>query len=819
MRKILLSLMCLCGFQLNSQNSLEGTVRSAITKEPIVGAVIYFPDFKAGTVSGTDGTYMIKNIPKSKSLVQVKMLGYKTLVKMIDQSLTSNVDFDMEESVVEEEEIVITGTSYATEMKRSPVPMVSVDQKFLSQNLSSNIIDAMVKVPGISALSTGPNVSKPFIRGLGYSRILTLFDGVRQDGQQWGDEHGIEVDQNLVDRIEVIKGPASLIYGSDALAGVINLLPENTLPSGAIKGAFVTSYQTNNKQISSSLNLSGNQKGYVWGVRASQKQAACYQNQYDKRVYGTRFKENDLNAYFGLNKAWGYSHLNFSLFDNFQEIPDGSRDSISRLFTKQIDETDTLRPIVTDKDLKTYNINLLHQRVQHYRLYSASNLIFKRSKLALKFGFQQSRRREYGHPKFADLPGLSLVLNSYTYDVKYSLPQFKGYEMLVGINGLYQQNKNVNATEFVIPNYSTFDIGPFVFLKKEYRKIDLAMGLRYDNRFYKNPALYTKPSSVTGFDEQVVFNAADTSIVKQFSDYEHSFSGLSGSIGATYNINDHLSVKANLARGYRAPNVSEISAKGVHPGTGFQQLGDANFKPEFSLQEDMGFFFDYEHVSGSLELFNNIIDNYIYNEKLSSRLGGDSIYSEAGNSYQVFKFHQTKAQLYGGEFSLDLHPHPLDWLHLENSVSMIYALNLGGKGVLINDSTKYLPFIPPFHSNSEIRADIKKQLLCFSGIYAKIGCQYFAAQNRVFSAYGTETKTQGYVLFDAGVGTEVVNKKNKTLFKVSITVNNLTDKSYQSNMSRLKYLDSYPVNGTGRSGIYNMGRNLGFKIFIPISIR
>lgn len=819
MKKKSFVIILLYSVQLFGQNSLNGLVRNSSTQEPIVGAVIYFPDLKTGTVSKLDGSYEIKNLPKTKSLVQVKMLGYKTFVKLINLSTTSNFDVDMEESVVEEEEIVITGTSYATEIKRSPVPMITIDQKFLSQNLSSNVIDAMVKIPGISALSTGPNVSKPFIRGLGYNRILTLFDGVRQDGQQWGDEHGIEVDQNLVDRIEVIKGPASLIYGSDALAGVVNLLPENTLPIGALKGTFMTSYQTNNKQISSSLNLAGNQKGYVWGIRVSQKQASCYQNQIDKRVYGTRFKENDVNAYLGINKSWGYSHINFSMFDNLQEIPDGTRDSVSRLFTKQISEEDTLRPIVSHKDLETYNINLIHQHVQHFRVYSASNVFFGRSKLAFKLGFQQSRRREYGHPKFANLPGLSLNLNSYTYDVKYSFPQYFGFEILTGINGMYQQNTNSNATEFVIPNYNAFDIGPFIFIKREFGKTDFAFGLRYDTRLFENNALFTKPNSSNGFDEETGFNANDTLITKQFDAYKHQFSGLSGSIGATYNLNGHFSIKANIARGYRAPNITEIAAKGVHPGTGFQQLGDANFKPEFSLQEDLGLFFDYEHVSGSLEVFHNLIDNYIYNEKLLSALGGDSIYSQSGTNYQVYKFHQTKAQLYGGEFSLDFHPHPLDWLHFENTASVVYAVNQGAKGVVITDSTRYLPFIPPFHTNSELRADVKKQVFCFASVYAKIGCQYFASQDKIFSAYGTETPTPGYVLFDAGIGTDIVNRKHKVLLKISVMVNNLTDVAYQSNLSRLKYMDNYPVNGTGRSGIYNMGRNIGVKLIAPIMIK
>ena len=804
---------------MRSQVSLQGTVTDKSTKEVLLGATIYFPDLKAGVSSGVDGNFVAKNLPAIKTLVQVKLSGYKTFVQQIDLSTTRILNFELEESALETEEIIVTGTSRATEIKRNPIPMVLIDQKYLTQNSATNIIDAIIKIPGVSAVTTGPNISKPYIRGLGSNRVLTLFDGVRQDGQQWGDEHGIEVDQYLINRIEVVKGPASLIYGSDALAGVINLIPSDPVTEGSIKGNILGNYQSNNKQIANSFSLNGNTKGFVWGLRASHKQAADYQNKFDGRVYGTKFNETDLNSYVGLNKPWGYSHLNFSLYDNQQEVPDGSRDSTTRKFTKQITESDTLRPIVNNSELSSYNIAIIHQRVQHYRIYSASNFILGQSKLGIKLGLQQSVRREFSHPQNVDIAGLNIKLNTFTYDVKYYLPEMFKWETAFGVNGMYQQNKNVDATEFVIPNYQSFDVGPFLFTKRSFGKLDFAAGARYDTRFFQSDSMFTKTNPINGFAMQTASNPNDSSIIKQFDFYKHTFSGFSGSVGATYNFSNNVSIKANVARGYRAPNVAEISAKGVHPGTGFEQLGDANFKPEFNLQEDIGLFFGTEHISGSIEVFNNNISNYIYNEKLQGVSGHDSLFHQSGNSYPVFKFRQTEAQLYGGEFSFDVHPHPFDWLHFENAFSMIYALNLGGNGAHINDSTKYLPYIPPFHTNSELRADLPKKWKCFSSTYLKIGLQYYAEQNRAFLAYGTETKTPGYFLFDAAFGTNILAKKGNTLFTLNIVGSNLADVAYQNNMSRLKYFDNYPVNGTGRSGIYSMGRNISIKIIIPIDIR
>jgi iron complex outermembrane receptor protein len=810
-------LIALClSFNVHAQTQLTGLVKDKATNDVLPGAILYFPDLKSSSISKPDGSFEINNLPHIKTLLQVRLLGYQTVIKTIDLALHIPVIIEMEQSHIEANEVVVTGVSKATEIKRNPIPMVSIDQKYLEQNTATNAIDAIIKVPGVNVLSTGPNVSKPYIRGLGSNRILTLFDGVRQEGQQWGDEHGIEVDQFLIDRIEVIKGPASLIYGSDALAGVVNLIPANTVPEGTLKGSMQTNYQSNNGLYAASIALAGNIKSIVFGMRTSHKEATNFKNKYDGRVYNTGFKETDFNAYLGVNRKWGYSHLNFSIYDNMQEIPDGSRDSVTRKFTKQISEADTIRPIVSDAELNAYAISPIHQRVQHYRLFSINQFIVGQSKLALKLGYQQSIRREFAHPQNPDVAGLYLKMQTATYDLKYYFPEKKGWESTIGINGMYQVNSCNAGTEFVIPNYTLFDFAPFLFIKKEVKKFDIAFGGRYDTRSFQNTALYTTTNPVTGFETKTTDT---TGANKQFENYNHTFSGFSGSLGLTYNISDKLLIKANMARGFRAPNISEISAKGIHPGTGFEQLGDANFKPEFNLQEDIGLFFDTHHASVSAELFSNTIDNYIFNQKLQSLIGGDSLYLEAGNHYPVYKFKQTKAQLFGGEARIDIHPHPLDWLHFENSISLVYAVNKGGNGAIINDSTKYLPFIPPVHTTSELRAEFRKKIGCFHHMYIKVGMQYYADQNRAFLAYNTETKTPGYTLFDAGFGTDVCTKKGNIICTLGIFVTNLTDVAYQSNMSRLKYFDSYPNNGTRRSGIYSMGRNFSFKLSFPLEIK
>ncbi|GAC1527127.1 MAG: hypothetical protein NVS3B15_03740 [Sediminibacterium sp.] len=546
-------------------------------------------------------------------------------------------------------------------------------------------------------------------------------------------------------------------------------------------------------------------------ARFSHKQAANYQNKYDGRVFGTAFNETDANVSLGIHRKWGYSHVNVVLYDDLQEIPDGSRDSATRHFTKQVSEADTIRPVVSNAELNSYSINRIHQHVQHYRVYLNNNFIIGNGRLDVNLGYQSSTRREFSHPILYDIPGLYLQLHSFTYDLKYHLPEVNNWNLSFGVNGMYQHNTVTNGTNFVIPSFQQFDFGPFALVKRSIGKLDIAGGLRYDMRSFKNDRLYTKPDPVTGFDKPYYgpVTAQDTAV---FNNYQHTFSGFSGSIGATYNFSEQFSMKANLARGFRAPNISEISANGVHPGTNIYQIGNDHFKPEFSLQEDIGFVYSSKYAVIQLNLFNNHISNYIYNQKLIGANGQDSVIV-AGN--QTFKFQASGANLYGGELSIDLHP--FRPLHFENSVSVVNAVNSGVNGKAVADSERYLPFIPPVHGLSELRYDFDSKLAGIRHGFIKAQLEYYAAQNRVYTAYGTETSTPGYTLFNAGIGGSFTNKQGNTFMSLYIMGNNLFNTGYQDHLSRLKYFEPFRGNFTGRNGIYNMGRNIALKLDFPFN--
>jgi iron complex outermembrane receptor protein len=805
--------------------SLSGTVSKKSDHQPLPDATVFIPDLQVTAIADDNGSYHFKTLPQGTYLVEVQYIGYKTLARNVTVGKTTVVNFELSDQAIEETSVVVTGSSKATQIKRNPIPIISVSHSYLTTNLNTNIIDAIAKIPGVNAVTTGSNISKPIIRGLGYNRVLTLFDGVRQEGQQWGDEHGIEVDQYGVDRIEVIKGPASLTYGSDALAGVVNLIPTPAAPEGKMMGNILAEYQTNNGLFGGSGMLEATKNGFEWMGRVSHKEATNYQDKIDGRVYNTAFKETDANAAFGLHRKWGYSHLNLSLFDDLQEIPDGSRDSATRKFTKQITENDSsfvngvytyYRPIVSDAELKSYAITPLHQHVQHYRAYLTNNFVIGDSRLAVNLGFQRSVRREFSHPEvpYQDVPGLFLQLNTYSYDVKYYLPEFNGWNLTFGINGMYQDNTVTKGTEFVIPSYHQFDLGPFAMLKKTFGKLDLAGGIRYDSRSFKNDELYTKTDPVSGFD--VPANGPDTvgadAAHHPFYKYQHTFSGISGSLGATYNFSEKLSAKVNISRGYRAPNIAEISANGVHPGTNIYQIGNDQFKPEFSLQEDIGFAFTSRYAIINVSLFDNAISNYIYNQRLSSVNGGDSVIV-AGN--QTYQFQQGKANLYGGELSADFHL--IKALHFENSLSVVYGDNLGIKTKLKSDSNKYLPLIPPLHGTSELRFDFDSKQHHLTDGFVKVQLAWYATQNRVYLADNTETRTPGYALFNAGVGAGFTDKTGKTIVNIYVMGNNLLNVAYQDHLSRLKYFEFYSYSPNGHYGIYNMGRNIALRLEFPLN--
>ena len=208
---------------------LTGKITDMKTGEPIAGATIFIHETRMGAAAGADGSFKTSFIPSGRYLVEISSIGYKTLIESVDIKGTTEKNFIMTASTLEQEGVTVTGVSTPTRIRQSPQPVTVLKRDELVHISSTNIINSLTHVAGVNTLTTGPAISKPFIRGLGYNRVVTINDGIRQEGQQWGDEHGIEIDDYSAQRVEVLKGPASLMYGSDALAGVINI--QSQLPA------------------------------------------------------------------------------------------------------------------------------------------------------------------------------------------------------------------------------------------------------------------------------------------------------------------------------------------------------------------------------------------------------------------------------------------------------------------------------------------------------------------------------------------------------------------------------------------------------------
>ncbi len=710
-------------------------------------------------------------------------------------------------------ELVVTGVSKATLIRQNPLAIASISAQTIERSNENNIIDVLVKnTPGFSAVKTGPNISKPYIRGLGYNRVLTLYDGVRQEGQQWGDEHGMEVDSYNIDKAEVVKGPASLVYGSDAMAGVVSLFPfvpkEN---DGRVRGRWLSEYQSNNGLIGNGFRLSSGSTHWIWALRGSLRVARNYQNEVDGRVYNTSFQEKNASALIGYKNEKGFSNFNLTLYDNLQGIPDGSRDSLTRKFTKQINEAsqDNVknRPIVSLDELNSYTLSPLHQRIQHYRAYLTNHYSLGTGDLYTLLAISQNIRREYNHPTDPEQAGMFVRLNTINYSVRYNLPVLSKLETSFGINGMLQNNKVKDATDFPIPDYNLFDGGAFITSQWKAERWTISGGVRIDQRIITGPDFFVGTNPNTGFPKQI-FAPDTTSATLQFRKLSQNFRGVSASLGVTYQIDDHLSLKINLARGYRAPSIAEIASNGLDPGAHIIYLGNRNFVPEFNWQEDIGIFANFSTITTSASLFNNSIQHYIYlNQVVDDQ--GRPLRDAQGN--KTFQYRQAAAQLYGFETTFSWHPHSVKGFAFNNQLAVCYGFNRNPLYESKKIQGEYLPFIPPPRLISGINQEINLKSVGLSSINFKAEMVFNAEQNRFLDLYNTETRTPGYTLLNLGVAA-TVRQSQKTTWQFQLQVNNVLDAAYQSNMSRLKYFEYYVQSPNGRSGIYSMGRNVCAKI-------
>ena len=679
-------------------------------------------------------------------------------------------------------EVTVTGVAGNTKLKHSTAPITVLTPQELRSTASTNIIDAISHQPGVSQLTTGGSISKPIIRGLGYNRVVVMSEGVRQEGQQWGDEHGVEIDGSSVNSVEILKGPASLMYGSDAMAGVVIMHAQPTLAEGEMSANVSSEFQTNNGLFGYNLSLAGNQRGFVWDARYSDKMAHAYKNRYDGYVPGSQFRERAGRLMLGLNKAWGHSRLIWTAYHLTPGIVEGERDQE----TGELEHAD-------DWTGHKYGKMLPFQQVKHYKLVWDNSLNLPFGNVKAIIGYQQNKRQEF--EESADEYDLFFKLHTLTYDLRFVTNESNGWKFSTGIGGMYQKSGN-EGEEYLIPDYNLFDFGIYATATKNISKRwTLNGGLRFDHRWLHGNELIEAGNI-------------------RFNDFSRHFNGLTGSIGSVYNINEHFNVRLNLARGFRTPNMSELASNGVHEGSIRYELGNQQLKAEYSLQADLGLDFTSQYVSAQVALFANRIDNYIYTHRLNQ---------EKEEGYLTYAYTQGDARLLGFEVGIDFHP--VHSIHFSNSFSYVDAQLMHASA-----DKKYLPFTPAprwtselkweifHHSHSTVNhhhtADTVHRSL-FNNLYVAAGLDCYLKQTHIYSTDETETVTPGYALLSLSAGTDI-QMKGKKIAELYVTADNLLNKAYQHHLSRLKYADENAV--TGRRGVFNMGRNITFKIVVPIQL-
>lgn len=664
---------------------------------------------------------------------------------------------------IELKQVVVTGPTGAVKMQDMSMPAGIVDRNSLRMTPATNIVDAVAKLPGVSQVSTGSGISKPVIRGLGYNRVVVVADGVRQEGQQWGDEHGVEIDGNAVSSVEVLKGPASLLYGSDALAGVLKLNTDPVVPLGKMRLNVNSEYHTNSGLVNYSFNYGGNKQGLAWNIRYGDKFAHAYKTPGDGYVPNTQFRERALSGLLGVNKEWGHTRLIGSYFHLTPSIAEGERDPL----TGELEQ-----PYA---DAKTYHHGLPYQQVYHYKAVLDNAFYLGDGRLNAVLAYQQNRRQEFEEP---DEYGLYLKLHTVNYNVHYVTRRLgEDWRITSGVSGMWQRSLN-EGDEFLIPDYSLFDFGAFVTTTANVGSWALNGGLRFDNRHLDSREL------------------TDDGALR-FQAFKRDFYGFTASVGAVWHATEHLDLRANAARGFRAPNISELASNGVHEGSLRYEVGNRDLKPEFSLQFDLGAELTTSWLDAQLSLFSNRIDNYIFIHRTGMVIDDE---------FMTYRYDSGDAQLLGGEVALDIHP--WHFLHLGSSFALVNAVQLHQP-----EESKYLPFTPAPRWQSDIKWEILHDGRVLNNAFVSLGVDYNFKQDHYYRADDTETATPAYCLLNAAIGTDIMCKGQRVAC-LSIMGTNLTNKAYQSHLSRLKYADVNPV--TGRQGVLNMGRNIIFKLTIPL---
>jgi iron complex outermembrane receptor protein len=622
---LFLFLLFLTG-HLNAQ-TLTGTVYDE-TDTPMPGVQVHVPSIHKGATTDVNGSFTLTNLPQGIYTVQFSFLGYRTETRQINFSKAAEpLRIILEQTALELPGITVTSSPQPTDVLSTSQSVASLDEEQLFRNQGNAIMETLGDVPGVSTYTTGNGIAKPVIRGLSSQRVLVVVNGVRQEGQQWGDEHSPEIDPYSAERIEVVKGPSSVLYGSDALGGVVNVIKPDlptTENDPIVNGNINVSGYSNNNLLGGALSLSGAQ-GSV-GYRGSFTKRNSGNIETARRTLeNTGMEETNGSLMLGTVQQWGEFALDYSRVDQRLEI-----------FENPAEE-----PGATP-----------YQTVVHDRLQSDLDLHLSGFRLEAQTAYQNNNRKEFVESD-APRPELNLVLKTGTTDIKLHHKPVGNLFGTFGISGMAQRNQTL-AEEKLIPEFVLYNVAGFIYEELKLDSFNISAGLRFDRRIMNIGA------------------TPELNVEKQ----EKKYNAFSGNVGGVWRISDPFALSVNLGRAWRAPTAFELYVDGVHEGTARFETGDSTMEPESSFNIDASAKYISGNFQSELSAYNNRINNYIFPNPTNE--------FDPGSGFRKYQYTQANARIYGLEYSLQAQA--FSWLILSGGYSIVRGTNQR-----INDPLPLMP--------------------------------------------------------------------------------------------------------------------------------
>lgn len=698
--------------------------------------------------------------------------------------------------ITELQKVTITRSIGELRKKTESMNIETVSSTFIRRNLGGSLMKSLERFPGIKTIGIGSGQSKPLIRGLGFNRVVVIDKGVKHEGQQWGADHGLEIDQFAADEIELIKGAASFIYGSDAIGGVIDVKPAPIPAPLKLGGSIDLIGKTNNNLYGTSANLFGRKQHLFFDARLT------YQSYGDYRVPTERVYVHDyavdLYKNYLRNTAGHESSLHFNagyIDDNFSNIFYISNTRMKSGFFANAHGLEPRNINAEVHDASAWDILIPSQEVNHFKIINRSAYQSGIHQYEVELGYQNNFRQEFSQyinhgympPVYPDTMRIPINLEREFAKQVYSLNLrdqmvLGKHRLIVGFNGEYQQN-DINGWTFLVPAFKQTTGGAFIYNKFQLNDRMLLHGaVRYDYtriRIYKYTDWFNSDINEGG-------NAISQNLVRA-SDLNRSFHSLVWSAGLNYNLGK-IALKANVGKSFRIPIAKELGANGVNYHYFSYERGDPTLSPEQSYQADLSLGWSEENWSVQVSPFYNYFPNYIY---LNPTADHDYYYG-AGN--QVFQYAQSRVMRYGGEIQLK-------WKFLKNLSTELLGEYLYSEQLSGDKKGYTLPFSPPVTGllnltwSPEINSILKNN-------YLSLDYRIAAAQNNIVPP---EKKTPGYRIVNVQAGTEF------NLYGQSIMINlqaqNLLNTRFMNHTSFYRLIE-----------LPEAGRNIILALKIPFSI-